>query len=114
MENPNVINLVDHINQRKEAMEEEVKNDTPFAESSAELIAEFLFFCRKKNPTLHRFCDILTDELKDGAEDALLEMVDRIKDNIALRVRAKNKPEVASLPRRKRTRAKKKRKRVRR
>ena len=107
----NIINLVTRIKQREQQIKEEVDKDAPFAESSAELIAEFLYFCRERGPTLNLFCDLLCEELKNGAEQPLLDMLDRIKKNVTLkaRIRKRNNIKKFSLPsssRRKRIRTK--------
>jgi len=115
MGNGNIISLAEKIKEREKKMEEEVERTTPFAEATSELMAEFLFFCRERRPTLNKFCDLLCDELRNGAEKPLLEMAERLKKTIIKKKKIKKKiKQLASLPKSKKRHKQKARRRQRR
>lgn len=99
----NVIDFLSLKKAKEDEVKQEVDENAPFAESTAELVAEFLYFSRNKPDILDMFCDILYDSLKDGAEEAMYQMVERIRKTVDFQTRhRRKKPEVAKMPRRQR------------
>lgn len=86
-----VIDLVSILNKRKEEVKQVVDKNMPFAESTAELVLEFLSFTKSRQAVLLKFCDIICEALEDDKEEVLLTMINRMKMRITLKQRLRNR-----------------------